>query len=343
MMTVAQAPRAEENLAGVLGEFVSARLGRAVTVGGLRRLAGGTAHETWAFDVDGPDGVEDQEPHRLVLRRDFDRGMLDSDLDAEFGLLTALWALGVPVPRPWWCVVRDSPLGQPFMIVDRADGTDLRKYLAAHPDVDRHRLGRRLVALQCAVHRLDRSEVLQRLDASSSGPGGELRRWTQLIDGSGVDPGPLLRAATAWLERHVPGATPRRLVHGDFKTNNLLVGADGEITVLDWELAHLGDPAEDVAWTMLWTTRYDLVGGMLSAEEYRAAYQAESGTELDPGALLFWRIFALVKLAAIFLTGVASGGSDRRPTLLLMGRGLHHLEAELGELLGPALDEAGTR
>lgn len=328
-----------------LGDFVSTRLGRAVTVTGLRRLAGGTAHETWGFEV--RDGTGSR-LHELILRRDFDRGMLDTDLEAEFRLLRALWSAGVPVPRPWWCITEQSPLTQPFMIVDRVEGTDLRKHLAANPDVDRHRMGHKLVELQCAVHRLDRSVDLGRAvdlggpAVGSVGPDGELANWTELINTSGVEPGPLVNAATDWLERHVPDTAPAQLVHGDFKTNNLLFGADGEITILDWELAHLGDPVEDVAWTMLWTTRTDLVGGLLSAREYRAAYEECSGTELDSGALLFWRIFALVKLAAIFLTGVASGAADRRPTLLLIGRGLYHLEVELGELLAQALAPDGA-
>ena len=327
----------EAALAVSLGQFIAAQLGHDVAVDGLRRLAGGTAHETWAFDVD---NLEGQRPGRLVLRRNFERGMLDGDLLAEFELLSGLDRLGVAVPRTWWCVVEDSPLGQPFMIVDRVAGTDIRKHLAAYPDTDRRRLGRELVRLQARLHQLDWQAELPRLEANARDPGGELHAWTQLIHDSGLEPGPLLTAAAAWLEDHLPATQPSALVHGDFKTNNLLFGVDGTISVLDWELAHIGDPVEDIAWTMLWTTRFDLVGGLLSAEEYQAAYETETGTALDAEVLLFWRLFALLKLAAIFLTGVARGGSHTRPTLQLMGRGLYHIEAELGELLQDTIHHA---
>jgi aminoglycoside phosphotransferase (APT) family kinase protein len=330
----------ETALAASLREFVGTQLGRPITVEALRKLAGGTAHETWAFDVHEIDGSQ---LSRLVLRRDFEQGMLDGDTRTEFELLTALDRLGVAVPGPRWCVVQDSPLEQPFMIVDRVDGTDIRKHLVAHPDTDRHRLGQQLVRQQVELHQLDWQSELPPASVADHSAEDELRKWTRLIDAAETNQGPLLSAAAGWLEDHIPPATPRRLVHGDFKANNLLFGPACTVTVLDWELAHIGDPVEDIAWTMLWTTRFDLVGGLLSAEEYRAAYEAESGAVIEPDLLLFWRIFALVKLSAIFLTGVARGGSQARPTLQLMGRGIYHLETELAELLRSTLGEMSTR
>jgi aminoglycoside phosphotransferase (APT) family kinase protein len=305
-------------------------------VTGLRRLAGGTGHETWAFDLCEDTG---QPTHSLVLRRNFEHGMLDGDPRIEFELLTALERAGIPVPRPWWCVTENSPLEQPFMIVERLPGTDIRKHLAAHPETDRAELGRRLVGLQARLHHLDWPTHLPSLADPKPDAWAELDRWSSSIEKATDDPGPLLVTALGWLHAHPSCPEHRCLVHADFKTNNLIFGADGAITVLDWELAHLGDPIEDLAWTMLWTTRFDLVGGLLTAEEYVAAYEAESGRSVDPAALRYWRLFALVKLAAIFLTGLSRGVT---PTLLLMGRALHHIEAELGMLLPTMLRAEST-
>ncbi|HEY1974712.1 MAG TPA: phosphotransferase family protein [Pseudonocardia sp.] len=332
-------PSYDARLADGLRRYVEALWGREVAIDGLRKLAGGTAHETWAFDLH---DTHRSESHQLVLRLDVDQGMLDGDLAAEFELLAAVHELGIAVPRPWWRAAAGSAVGRPFMIVSRVGGTDLRKHLAAHPSTDRHELGYQLVGLQCTLHDLDerRPELAGLLPRR--GPEGELAEWARLIEASRIDPGPLLGAGLEWLRRHLPPSSAQCLVHGDFKTNNLLFGTDGRITVLDWELAHLGDPVEDLAWTMLWTTRFDLVGGLLSAEDYLSVYQARSGREIDPDALLFWRIFALVKLAAIFLTGVSRGGQTQ-PTLQLMGRGLHHIEAELADLLCAASGERHHR
>jgi aminoglycoside phosphotransferase (APT) family kinase protein len=338
-MSVMTTGRAEsaylEDLRNALGEFVGDRLGATVEVDGLRRMAGGTGHETWAFDVRDPAGLVSE---ALVLRRNIEMGMLDSDPRVEFELLVGLDRAGIAVPRPRWCVTENSPLGQPFMIVDRLSGTDIRKYLAAHPEVDRAVLGRRLVGLQARLHRLDWRTNLPSLGESSGEE--ELPRWADMITAATSDPGPLLALALDWLRAHPPVARRRCLVHGDFKTNNLIVSADGAVSVLDWELAHLGDPVEDLAWTMLWTTGFDLVGGLLPAEDYLAAYRAETGCAPEPAVLRYWRIFALVKLAAMMLTGSSGAAS---PTLRLMGRAVHHIDAELGPLLAAALAESGVR
>jgi aminoglycoside phosphotransferase (APT) family kinase protein len=273
----------------------------------------------------------------MVLRRSVERGMLDGDPQAEHALLGELDRAGFPVPRPWCCVTTHSPLVYPFMILERLSGTDIRKHLAGHPEVDRPGLGRALVGLQARLHRLDWRTQVPSLatEAASRSGSAELDRWTEAIRAATTDPGPLLTTALDWLRAERPPAVEPCLVHGDFKTNNLIFDDDGDVTVLDWELAHLGDPVEDLAWTLLWGTQFDLVGGLLTEPDYLAAYEAEAGTPVDPDALRYWRLFALVKLAAMVLTGAARGA--RRPTLRLMGRALHHIEAELGAQLAVVL------
>ena len=108
---------------------------------------------------------------------------------------------------------------------------------------------------------------------------------------------PVLAAALRWLQANEPEVERVGLVHGDFKTNNLMLTDAGRTTVLDWEMAHLGDPVEDLAWTLLWTTRFDLIGGLLSRDEYLNAYCEMSGTRFDAMRLFYWEVFARMKLA----------------------------------------------
>jgi aminoglycoside phosphotransferase (APT) family kinase protein len=333
-----------DELRAALASVVRERCNSPVSVHGLRKMTGGTGRETWAFDIgDAPPGTATRP---MVLRRNIERGMLDGDPQAEFELLSELDDAGYPVPRPWWCVTADSPLEYPFMILERLSGTDIRKHLASHPEVDRLQLGRTLVGLQARLHRLDWKAQLPSVAAEAARMSGptvsltQLDRWADAIEVATSDPGPLLATALDWLRAESPRITQPRLVHGDFKTNNLIFDDDGVVTVLDWELAHLGDPIEDLGWTLLWSTQFDLVGGLLTEAEYLAAYEAESGSPIDPDALRYWRLFALVKLAAMFLTGAARGGS--RPTLQLMGRALHHIDAELGALLPTVLRRRTT-
>lgn len=313
-------------LATALRSYISARRGRPVTVDRLRRLAGGTSHETWAFDL--RDAGSGSEP--LVLRRDFDHRPLDADLRTEFTLLGDLRASRLPVPRPYWCEVDASPLERPFMVLERVEGTDVRKALRGHVP-GRGALGERLARLQATVHDVAPPSALATGSAPPS-PRAEVERWATAI----TEATPLVSAAVGWLRAHAPDADRIGLVHGDFKTNNLLFGPDGTVTILDWELAHLGDPVEDLAWTMLWTTEFDLVGGLLPAARYLRAYEAASQYLIEPARLSFWQLLALVKLAAIFLTGAARPRDGRpvRPTLQLLGRALVHIEHEIARHLG---------
>lgn len=280
-------------------------------VSDLRRLAGGASHATWAFDIG---------DRQLVVRREVDSGLLASDMRGEFDLIAALHAQGLPVPEPVLCVTDEA---RAFMVIGRVDGTDLRKALAG--GVERTDLGRRAVQLQAQVHATEVGGL------RGDGPAGEVHHWTAVIEQAKAPVDAVLAAALAWLSQHLPDAAELTLVHADFKANNLLVGPGGGLAVLDWELAHRGDPVEDLAWTMLWTTRDDLVGGLLSAADYLAYYAAVTGRHIDPERLRFWQLLAVVKLWSIFLTGLRADTVS--PTLLLMGRSTVWLQARALDLL----------
>ena len=339
-------PRASDadpagTLAAGLREYLSGVCdGTVEQVAALRRLAGGASHETWAFDLIANEGGI-QSTTALILRRDFDQGLLDADLGHEFELFKYLHAHGAPVPRARWCVSADSPLATPFIIVERANGADIRKLLADPARAPaRNTLGRALVATLAALHRTPIYAELERCLHSEQEPGAarEVTRWAAVIARGQDSSQPLLRAALAWLNAHLPAASPLALVHGDYKTNNLIFATDSAV-VIDWEMAHLGDALEDLAWTMLWTTDYDLVGGLLSRQAYLDAYVAESGQTIDPRRLFFWEMFSLVKLAAIFLSGARQGTrvGHARPMLAMLGRALPWIEVRLATGLNTAL------
>lgn len=334
-------PAAASALASGLSAYLRQQLGTGIDIADLRRLAGGASHETWAFDVVFTD--DPRPPLPLVLRRNFSRDLIESNLDTEYALLEALYHLGQPVPRPLAIGSEVEDMGPPFMIVERAAGTDLRKALAAPAtSPDRGRLARSLVARQAAIHALPWRAALGEIVTAPNDPAAhELERWVATIDKLPAASSPLLRAAIAWLRTHPPAARAPCLVHGDFKTNNLVWSDAGGITILDWEMAHIGDPVEDLAWTMLWDTRDDLVGGMLSRADYLAAYVEASGIAVEPERLFFWEVFALVKLAAIFVAGItpAGDGAPPRPMLVMLGRALPWIDAQLAGRLGRTLTD----
>lgn len=318
--------RNTSSLATELRERLGELLQRPVDVRELRRVPGGASHETWACDL-----VDGSRVEPLMVRRDIAAGLLETDGAAEFALLGVLHEHGLPVPRPW---LRAGDV----TVMERVPGQDARKVMAsADHSLDARALGEALVEIQAALHALDWRTSLARVLPE---PADEVERWAQVVAGGSVDPEPLLQAAISWLRAHPSRPVEPRLVHADFKANNLLVSPDGRLTVIDWEMAHAGDPVEDLAWTLLWDTGADVVGGMLAREEYLAAYAAASGAQVDEEALFFWELLALVKLAAIFLTGVRPGAASL-PTLQMLGRAVPHLEVRIAERLTAALrDEA---
>ncbi len=309
-----------------LTDFLCRETNGNIRVSDLRRLSGGASHDTWAFDA-----FNGEHQYKLVLRRDFPAPLVRGDITAEYNLLRSLDRLGFPVASARYCDANGLSLGTPSMVVDRIDGLDLRKALAGGLDVGvRKKLAYDIIALQVSIHKLERKSF-QFLPCG--GIVGEVNNWAKIVNSERVFR-PLLVATHGWLLDNLPEIETSSLVHGDFKANNLLIDAENRLTVIDWEMAHCGDPIEDLAWTLLWTTTDDLVGGLITREAYLRTYVELAGEQVDQTRLLFWEIFALFKLAGIFI----SGTSDKpdvplRPTYLQLHRALPWLEAKLARKL----------
>ena len=142
------------------------------------------------------------------------------------------------------------------------------------------------------------------------------------------------------MRRHPPPPAERIvLVHADYRTGNFLCDSDGEIRgVLDWEMVHLGDPMEDVAWACMRPWRWlgdENIGGLIQREQFYKRYEEESGFSVIPEAIRFWELLGNVKLAAIFLTGARSycEGRTRSPMMAFLGRNIARLELEVMDLM----------
>lgn len=327
-----------EDLADALAALLRPEFGETVQISALKRLTGGTSHESWAFDAIDRDGHR----HTLILRRDFADALLDLSLEAEFALLSRLHAAGLGVPRPLLMARPDSPPGLVGMISERLAGGDVRKMMAAQRVLPAG-LGEMLVDLLAQLHRLDWRSVLG--DVLPDPGEGAARKlvdcWAQTaIEFAGAED-PLLGAAIVWLRRRAPIATPQALVHGDFKANNLVWDGGDRFAMIDWELAHIGDPLEDVAWAMLWTTPHDLVGGMLDEAAFLGAYAQATGSPIDHERLAFWRLFVLVKLQAVFAKSMRLGGHARHPhpTHVMLERAIPWVQRQIADHLTAALQQ----
>ena len=306
----------------------------------LERLSGGASRETWSFDVVGIDGGRVP----LILRRDpTGGGTLDTSTTTrrdEYDLVRAAAAAGVAVPPLRFPLEPDDELGDGF-VMDRVAGETLGRRIVESDELS---TARTLVAAQCGailarIHAIPLDAVpLTAPSAGATATDSQLDQFERLLDGFGVAR-PVLELALRWLRDDAPPPGRVSVVHGDFRVGNLIVGPDGVRAVLDWELAHVGDPVEDIGWLCVRSWRFGgsgRVGGVGDLEDLLDAYHRESGERIDPEDVRYWEVFGNLRWAVICLVQAFQHlrGPRRSVELAAIGRRVCEVEHDLMELLG---------
>lgn len=336
-MSAVNASHADAALAGGLERALCETLGD-VEVTDLVRLKGGYSRETWSFDADLPDGRR----LGLILCADHDKGVVGRvgeslDRVTEGRLLAELHGLGLPVPAVYATADAHGPLGRPFLVMARIDGI-----VAVGPLVRDawYRERRTAFAAQKAsilarIHGAGRAVHVLGDDVPNGGDCGrrELSRWAAALAHTEEARTPAVDRALGWLESRLPVTTSvLTVVHGDYRVGNLVYGPEGIRSVLDWEMAHVGDPLEDVAWAQLvcWRVGTPLVGGLVDEREWVSLYEHAWGSEVDAERLRFWDVLGAVKMACLAWRAVEATppGPERN---LLVGL-FEQLDAELERL-----------
>ncbi|CAG4906826.1 phosphotransferase family protein [Paraburkholderia saeva] len=301
----------------------------------LRRLSGGASQQTWSFDVECESGT-----HPLILRRATPgaghRASANVGLETEAALLARAATGGVPVPDVRLVLQPGHGLGDGF-VMERIEGETLGKRIVRD---SRFAEARTVLAAQCGValariHAIP-LDVLPPLRVAPAEI--ELEYWLGQHRAYGML-NPVFELAFQWLRRHLPPA-PRAhvLVHGDFRNGNLIVNEEGLRAVLDWELAHIGDPMEDLGWLCVNSWRFGNsekpVGGFGTREELFAAYEAGGG-HVDVERVRFWEVLGTLKWG-IVCEGMAYGwlsGVERDLEKAAIGRRASEAEIDLLVLL----------
>lgn len=287
----------------------------------LRRLSGGASRETWSLDLALPAGeAAPAETRGLILQR-LRAGTVSGGpgMSGEAALIRAAARLGVPVPTVVAADEGDA-IGAPCIVMARLEGETIARKLLRD---DEWSEARRVLVAQAgaalaAIHRIDPDEVptLRHDD--------QLASLRAMLDGF-EQPLPAFELALRWLEEHRPSEPRRAVVHGDFRLGNLLVDHDGLAGVLDWELAHLGDPVEDLGWYCVRAWRFGSAlpaGGMGTREELLASYAAAGGGDVDPTDLRWWELLGTLKwgLICVLQAQVHLSGASRSVELATIGR-----------------------
>ena len=140
-------------------------------------------------------------------------------------------------------------------------------------------------------------------DPGATRPLAQIDEWERQLDEIG-EPLPAVELGLRWLRANAPEPAEPRLVHGDFRLGNFIVDEDGLAAVIDWELAHLGDPAEDIGWLCIRSWRFGSddqpVAGVGEPRRVRSRPTRQpAGEPLDRDRLRYWEVFGNVKWAVI--------------------------------------------
>jgi len=320
---------------------VADRLGRAIggTVTSIRRLSGGASRRTSAVDMEDAEG----NVRALILQQQRGDGLTNSSSVAlEAALLRAAGEAGVPVPGVVAAGEADG-LDVGWLVVDRLEGESIARRLLRDEAYEEAR--RRLTAN--AAEALARIHTIA-LDGLPGLPGlpasDPLARPLEFLDFTG-EVRPVLELAARWLDANRPIATGRTVVHGDFRMGNLLVDASGLVGVLDWELAHAGDPAEDLGWLSARAWRFGgsgEVGGFGQLDDLLTRYGEASGRVIDQATVRWWQAYATMKWAVICALQASAhlSGATRSVELAAIGRRVCESEWDLLGLMGIERPEA---
>lgn len=304
-------------------------LGDNVAIDNLRVLTGGASRTTWAFDA-----VTGTERRALILRTgppdDIHAGM-----ELEARVQTAAAVAGAPVPHVLLADNSVAALGNPFLICEEIKGETIVRRIFRQLD-DPERLLRQCAQALAAIHRADAGDP----DLVHQDP---IQHSRQQLDDMG-DTTATFEWTLRWLTAHRPTPSPAVLVHGDFRMGNVIVDGSDLAAVLDWELVHVGERYEDLAWFCVRAWRFGApasrgAGGLGSIENFLRYYEEAGAAPVDRAAFHWWLVLATLRWGVIcrYQAERHLSGQTRSVELATIGRRVCENEWDLLDLL-----EGGT-
>lgn len=317
-------------VAALLQAALARHASLAGNVENVTRLSGGATKATWAFDLLSGNArralilqqTGTPEASSAVTGQKRATPKLTAVEDAR--IMTAARACGVPAPEVLLVLTPEDGLGEGY-VTGRVDGETLGKRIVSD---DRFAPARRVMARQCgeilaAIHAVPVTGLGFLRELS---PSDELAIYGGVIDEMGISSA-ALEYARRWVAENVPSSWNRALTHADFRTGNLIVDPDdGVRCVLDWEIARIGDPMQDLGVLCMRSWRFGgagAVGGFGSRDDLYSAYENAGGRAVDPRQVRFWEAFSNLKWAiSCVRRGLASkaDGSPQSVELAAIGR-----------------------
>lgn len=321
--SVAQVELDREGLERWLAEYLPNA--RQMRLSSVKQLVGGRSKKTILVSQTGCSTL----PEHLVLRCDANAALIGTSVTSEYELLRRLHDAGLRVPRPIGMNAEREPIGGAFIVVERLPGKALGDFFTAPPEKD--------IVLQLAdqlanLHRLTPADLagcdgLRTASVSADTLAEELKKLRADITQHG-DGSPIETSACDWLQAHLTDAEPLLgLVHGDLGFHNILIHDNRISALLDWELAHIGHPAEDLGYCR------SAVEGVVDWQEFVTRYRESGAPPISDAAIDFYTLWVIVRFHALAVrvrSAVVSGavpGLDLTLTSLVFPPNLQRLMA----------------
>jgi aminoglycoside phosphotransferase (APT) family kinase protein len=306
----------------------------------LSPIPGGASRETFLAESDAG---------RWVVRRDpvGARGSF-APLETEFRVVQAAAAAGVPVANGLAFEPAGGRLESAGFVMDHVEGTSVAPRVLRREELKQARsaMPAQLGEALARIHSID-ARAIDGVSVSGADPAPAASAlWEGIIDEVG-EPLPAVEAGLRWLRLNPPPPPEREcLVHGDFRLGNLIVDQSGLAAVIDWELCHAGDPAEDIGWLCVRSWRFGNdglpVAGVGMLDELLAAYEDAGGQPPSLERIRWWEAMGNVKWAVICARQAHDHLTGARPSaeLASLGRRIAEPEWDLLQLV-PSLSGPG--
>lgn len=304
-----------ESMPQRLAKFLTDRDGqRTAKVVGYEAMVGGYSRMMAKAQVEWSDG----ECNAYVLRGDppADKTMIATSRDLEHALLRVLTGgTGVAMPAVRHYDATGEHLGTKCIVLDFVHGSSLQTLLhAVSTDADQRRHAADLVDTLARIHTIDVEVVASTLAVPTDWNeylGGLIDRFRQ-ADAAHVESVPFLRFVASWLDANRPPPLPLRVVHSDFQPANIMVTADGEHLMIDWELTHVGDPREDLGYYNVYSAALGPNLFMADPEAFLARYRERTGFSEDAVNLETMAYFSALAAITVYAQVLSGAGAMAR-------------------------------
>ena len=308
-------------------------LGKQGKVSHLQRLSGGASMESWAFVFSGEELVLRRLPSGISAD---DEGLRGIPLSTQADVIEQAVKAGVSAPVVRGRLTPEDGIGEGFYM-DRAKGETLPQKILGNPEYAQAEksLSDQCAAELAAIHAMDAAILPDTLEYFTPCELIQLQKDKYHEIGGAI---PIYEHAFHWLFENAPETDIRKPVHGDFRMGNLMIMPDGISAVLDWELARLGDPVQDLAYLCTPSWRFGqyekVAGGFDSKDNFLEAYARHSGEQVDRDRFRFWLIYSTLwwGVACMVMGEIWRSGGDRSLERTVIGRRVSEVEIDLALL-----------